>query len=100
LDSVPFGFVRSSILPDTNVYDLDRVEVLRGPQGTLYGASAQNGVVRVLTHEADPDRFELKARTAVSATDGGGGNYRGDLAVNVPLIERKLAARAVLGYQG
>jgi iron complex outermembrane recepter protein len=99
LDSVPFGFVKSAIVPDPNVYDLERVEVLRGPQGTLYGASALNGVVRVLTHDADLNAFEFKGRTAASSTKGGGENYRGDLAINVPIIEGKLAARAVGGYQ-
>src|SRR5262249_5133381 len=49
LDSVPFGFVRSAYAPDANAYDLQRVEVLRGPQGTLYGANAEAGVVRVLS---------------------------------------------------
>jgi iron complex outermembrane recepter protein len=98
LDSVPFGLVKTAIAPDSNVFDLDRVEVLRGPQGTLYGASAQNGVVRVLTKDADLDDFEFKVRTALSTTDGGSENYRGDVAVNVPLVEGKLAARAVLGY--
>ena len=99
LDSVPFGLVRSAIVPDSNAYDLERVEVLRGPQGTLYGASALNGVVRVLTHDADLNEFEFKARTSASGTDGGGGNYRGDMAVNVPIVAGKLAARAVVGYQ-
>lgn len=99
LDSAPFGFVRQAIAPDTNAYDLQRVEVLRGPQGTLYGASAQNGVVRVLTHDADLKAFDLKARTSASATEHGGENYRGDFAVNVPIVEDKLAARAVIGYQ-
>ena len=99
LDSVPFAFVRSAITPDASAYDLQQVEVLRGPQGTLYGATAQNGVVRVLTNDADVDSFEFKARTAGSLTDDGGENYRGDMAINVPVIEGKLAARAVVGYQ-
>jgi iron complex outermembrane recepter protein len=99
LDSVPFGFLYSAILPDTNAYDLDRVEVLRGPQGTLYGASSLAGVVRVLTHNADPNAFGFKVRAATSSTEGGGENYRGDMAVNVPLVDGKLAMRMVAGYQ-
>lgn len=99
LDSVPFGFIRSALLPDSNAYDLARIEVLRGPQGTLYGVNAQNGVVRVLTADANPDGFELKLRTSGSSTEDGGENYRGDMAVNVPLVSGKLAARAVVGYE-
>lgn len=99
LDSIPFGLVRAAIVPDASAYDLERVEALRGPQGTLYGASALNGVVRVLTKDANPDAFEFKARTSVSATDDGDESYRGDFAVNVPIIDDKLAARAVIGYQ-
>jgi iron complex outermembrane recepter protein len=99
LDSVPFGFVKSAFGPDPNAFDLQRLEVLRGPQGTLYGANAQNGVVRVLTNDANLNAFELKTRALVSTTDGGGGNYRGDVAFNVPLVEGKLAARAVVNYQ-
>jgi outer membrane receptor protein involved in Fe transport len=99
LDGVPFGFVKTAAVPDASGYDLARVEVLRGPQGTLYGASSLNGVVRILTNDADLDQFDAKGRALVSSTKGGGENYRGDLAVNVPLIEGKLAARAVVGYQ-
>jgi iron complex outermembrane recepter protein len=99
VDSVPFGFVRTAVGPDLGPYDLDRIEVLRGPQGTLYGASALNGVVRVLTQDADLRELSFKARTSVSTTEAGGGNYGGDAAVNVPLIDGKLAARAVVGYQ-
>jgi iron complex outermembrane recepter protein len=99
LDSVPFGFVRSASTPDTNAYDLDRVEVLRGPQGTLYGASAQNGVVRVLTKDANLTDYEFKARASGSDTDRGSLGYRADMALNAPLIEGKLAARLVVGYE-
>jgi iron complex outermembrane recepter protein len=99
LDSVPFGLVRSSIAPDTGAYDLQQVEVLRGPQGTLYGASALNGVVRVITNDADLSHFDFKARVSDSETQYGGNNNRADVAVNVPIIEDKLAVRAVIGYE-
>jgi iron complex outermembrane receptor protein len=99
MDSVPFGLIKSAFLPDPDVYDLQRIEVLRGPQGTLYGASAENGVVRILTNDANASAFELKARTLLSTTDGGGGNYGGDMAINVPVIDGKLALRAVVDYQ-
>lgn len=99
VDSSPFGLARSAIGPDANAYDLERVEVLRGPQGTLYGASALNGVVRILTHEPDLNDFEFKARGLVSGTKGGDANFRGDAALNVPIIEDGLAIRAVGGYQ-
>lgn len=99
LDSVPFGLVKTALAPDASAYDMERVEVLRGPQGTLYGATALNGVMRILTKDANVNRFEFKARTSASTTENGGNNYRGDMAVNVPIIEGKLAARAVVGYQ-
>jgi len=99
LDTAPFGLVRVAFVPDTSVYDLDRLEVLRGPQGTLYGANSVSGVVRVLTKDADVAGFEAKMRGTVSHTDHGGENYRGDAAVNVPLIDGKLAARFVASYE-
>jgi iron complex outermembrane recepter protein len=99
LDSVPFGFIRQGLAPDSNAYDLDRIEALRGPQGTLYGVSAINGVVRVLTQEPDLNNYELKFRSSGSGTEDGGENYRGDIAANVPLVAGKLAARAVVGYE-
>ena len=100
VDSVPFSLVKTAILPDTSSFDLERVEVLRGPQGTLYGASAQNGVVRILTKEANLDTFELKSRVSVSSTEDGGPNSRVDMAVNLPLVPHKVGVRAVLGYEG
>jgi iron complex outermembrane recepter protein len=100
LDAVPIAQIRQAFVPDTNAFDLERVEVLRGPQGTLYGVNAENGLVRVLTHDADLGHFELKARTTLSSTEGSSeNNYRGDAAVNIPIVSGKLAARAVVGYQ-
>jgi outer membrane receptor protein involved in Fe transport len=99
LDSVPFGLVRSAIEPDANSFDLNRIEVLRGPQGTLYGASALNGVVRVLTNDADLKDFDFKLRSTVSSTESGGGNWSEDAAVNIPIVADKLAIRIVAGDQ-
>jgi iron complex outermembrane receptor protein len=99
VDGVPFGLVRRAFAPDMDLYDLNRVEVLRGPQGTLYGANALSGVVRVLTNDADLDNFGFKVRTTESSTDGAGNlNYGGDMAVNVPIVDGKLAARLVVSY--
>lgn len=97
VDSIPFALVRSAAVPNTNAYDMSRVEVLRGPQGTLYGASALNGVVRILTNDADPSRFEFKARGGASTTKGGDASYRADAAINIPIIQDKLAIRLVGG---
>lgn len=99
LDSTPYGFVRNALAPNADLYDLDRIEVLRGPQGTLFGANAQSGVVRILTHDPVLSGFEAKSRASISSTESGGANYRADLAVNVPIVDEKLAARAVVGYQ-
>lgn len=99
IDGVPYGFVRSAFFPDPSVYDLQQIEFLGGPQGTLYGANALNGVLRILTNDANADRFELKARTSLSTTSGGGENTRGDVAVNIPIVEGKLGARLVAGFQ-
>src|SRR6202000_1255197 len=93
------GRLRSSVEPDANTYDLNRIEVLRGPQGTLYGASALNGVVRMLTNDADLNEFDFKARANVSSTESGGGHWDEDAAVNLPIVDGKLAARLVVGQE-
>jgi iron complex outermembrane recepter protein len=98
LDEVPFAFNIRSELPDLNAFDLERVEVLRGSQGTLYGVNAMSGVVRVLTNNANLNEFEAKGRVRASDTAEGGNNYGGDFAVNVPLVRGKLAVRGVASY--
>lgn len=99
LDTVPFGFILHAEVPDSGSFDLKRIEVLRGPQGTLYGANAENGVVRIIPNAPDLNAFGLKARVLSSVTQYGGPNAGGDLAVNVPIIDGQLAVRGVVGYQ-
>ncbi|PCI54279.1 MAG: TonB-dependent receptor [Alphaproteobacteria bacterium] len=79
------------------VLDLERVEVLRGPQGTLYGARSMGGTVRFITKQPDLDQMEVKGRLGTSNTKEGGWNYMVDAVVNLPIVEDKVAVR-VLGY--
>jgi iron complex outermembrane receptor protein len=87
---------KSEIDPD--LYDLARVEVLRGPQGTLYGAGSMGGTVKLVTNPPDPKGFYGSAQTTISGTNGGGLNYGEKAMVNLPLISDALALRIVGTY--
>ena len=93
LDDLPFTGVNVPISPDVRAWDLERVEVLRGPQGTLFGEGSLGGTIRTLTRGADLDRWEGKASAYVSQTDGGGMNRGVKVAVNAPIIPGILAIR-------
>jgi iron complex outermembrane receptor protein len=80
---------------DLKLRDVDRVEVLRGPQGTLYGASTLAGAVRYIPRAPDTEQFTIDAKGdlyGLAHSDGTG--YETDLAVNVPIVRDKLAFRA------
>lgn len=81
---------------DVYAADLERIEVLSGPQGTLFGASSQAGVVRLITNKPDLSGFYGKGSAGVSFTKGGEASYQGEVMVNVPVTDT-LALRAV-GY--
>jgi iron complex outermembrane recepter protein len=71
--------------PDIDFFDVDRVEVLRGPQGTLYGSSSMGGAVRILTAQPDPAAFAVNAEVGGSSMEGGGAGYLAKSAANLPL---------------
>src|SRR3546814_5454275 len=73
--------------------DVARIEVLRGPQGTLYGASSLGGVVKFVTNRPDPGAFEGRVRATAESTDGGDMSWMGQALVNLPLSD-KAAIRA------
>lgn len=92
MDETPFGsssgLVNAAVLAgDFDTFDLDRIEVLRGPQGTFYGASSLSGVVRFVTREPSTSELEVRARAGVETTKGGDMGYFGNLVVNVPLSD-------------
>ena len=74
-------------------FDLDRVEVLRGPQGTLYGASSLGGTIKFISKQPDATAFSGNAYTEVSSTSHGGTNYLAQAVLNVPLIQGNTALR-------
>ena len=81
--------------PDLNLYDMKRVEVLVGPQGTLYGAGTLGGVIRLVPNE--PDSGELSATTSagISSTESGGISRDGAMMLNSPLLRDQVALRVV-----
>lgn len=81
-----------------NVFDLDRIEVLRGPQGTLFGASSMGGTIRYILNKPDLDRFEGKVALELSQYEAFGENQAIDALVNVPLVEGRMAIRTSLSY--
>jgi outer membrane receptor protein involved in Fe transport len=99
LDDVPLtgpaGAQNGHVIIDPSLYDLNRIEILRGPQGTLYGASSMGGTVRLITNQPDPSAFGGSAQTILSGTDGGGFNHNDNVMINIPLVDDKLALRVV-----
>ncbi len=80
-------------------FDIERVEVLRGPQGTLFGASAMGGAIRLITKKPNLSRFEGAVRAEGSTTRLGSGNYVVDGAISVPIISDVLALRVTGFYE-
>jgi outer membrane receptor protein involved in Fe transport len=78
--------------------DIDRVEVLRGPQGTLYGDSSEGGTIRFITQAPNMDTFGGAASGDVSGTERGGANYGFSVMANLPLVPDRLAVRASVNY--
>ncbi len=81
---------------DVYMADMERVEVLEGPQGTLFGGGAQAGVVRYITNKPKLDAFEGRMEGSYGGTSGGSANAAFNAMINVPIIENKLAVRAVI----
>ena len=84
---------------DPDLYDLSRVEVLRGPQGTLYGSGSVGGTIKLVTAPAELNKFDASVESIASGTHGGGFNYGGSGMVNLPIVDDKVALRVVGTYK-
>lgn len=83
--------------PDFKLIDINRVEVLRGPQGTLYGSGSVGGTLRVITNKPDTENYDGFIEGGLSTTKTAGQGYEGSGMANLPLVEGKLGLR-VVGY--
>jgi outer membrane receptor protein involved in Fe transport len=96
-DNVTGFYVDETPLPDSldpRILDIDHIEVLRGPQGTLYGARSMGGTVRIITKTPDFDELSVAVHGGTSFTSHTSeGNYTGDVVANIPLIADHLALR-------
>ncbi len=93
LDDQPI--TQSGRSPDPRLIDIERIEALRGPQGTLYGASSQSGTLRVITNKPDPTAFDSWAEAQASDTSDGGTGYDVSAMLNIPLAADRIALRLV-----
>ena len=96
LDDLPLTSF-SVLTPDMRPYDIGRVEVLRGPQGTLFGSGSLAGAIRYVTNKADPSGYHASLDVEAGKTKGDSNRLRLGGMVNVPLIQDQLAVRLV-GY--
>ena len=97
LDDLPLTSF-SVLTPDMRPYDIGRVEVLRGPQGTLFGSGSLAGAIRYVTNKADPSGYHASLDVEAGKTKGDSNRLRLGGMVNVPLIQDQLAVRLV-GYK-
>src|SRR5271165_1188214 len=100
LDEIPLSPPALSqsgkVVIDPGLYDVERVEVLRGPQGTIYGSGSMGGTVKLVTAQPKLNTYESSVQVTGSYTQGGSGNGSANMMVNLPLGDM-LALRVVGG---
>ncbi len=102
IDDTPIQIRALAFNPDETLpqaFDLERVEVLRGPQGTLFGAGSEGGTVRYITTPPSLTRTSFYSRDEVSTTQGGAPSYEAGIAAGTPIIDGKLGVRATVWYR-
>jgi iron complex outermembrane receptor protein len=96
--TAPAATNEGKIVISPDLYDLNRVEVLRGPQGTLYGSGSMGGTIRVIPNAPNPDAFEASAEAKFADTDHGGFDNGENAMVNLPFGNGLAALRIVGSY--
>jgi outer membrane receptor protein involved in Fe transport len=96
--TAPSASNEGKIVISPALYDLNRIEVLRGPQGTLYGSGSMGGTIKVVPNAPNPDAFDASAEVVFGDTDHGGVNHAENAMVNLPFGGGVAAVRIVGSY--
>jgi len=96
--TAPAATNEGKIVISPDLYDLNRVEVLRGPQGTLYGSGSMGGTIKVVPNAPNPEAFDASAEVKFADTDHGGFDHAENGMVNLPFWGDKAALRIVASY--
>jgi iron complex outermembrane receptor protein len=102
IDDTPIQIRALAFNPDDTLpksFDVDRIEVLRGPQGTLFGAGSEGGTVRYITTQPSLTKSSLYSREEYSYTEGGAPSYEAGVAGGMPVIDGTLGVRATVWYR-
>ena len=99
IDELPVSTIGNTTVVDPNLFDVERVEFLRGPQGTLFGSGSLSGAMRILTKSPDLNHFDTSALVDIGLTGSDSLRQRYNLMVNVPIVSDKLAIRGVGFYR-
>ena len=99
IDELPISTIGNTTVLDPNLYDLERVEFLRGPQGTLFGSGSLSGALRILTKSPNLHERQASGLVDFGLTGSDSLRQRYNLMVNTPLVEDKLALRVVGFYR-
>jgi outer membrane receptor protein involved in Fe transport len=102
IDDTPIQMRALAFNPDDalpKTFDVERVEVLRGPQGTLFGAGSEGGTVRYITVQPSLSKFSMYSRSEVSYTQGGEGNYEAGIAAGGPVVDGVFGVRGSVWFR-
>ncbi|WP_343517931.1 TonB-dependent receptor [Sphingomonas sp.] len=99
IDELPVSTIGNTTVVDPNLFDVERVEFLRGPQGTLFGSGSLSGAMRILTKSPVLGSFDTSALVDLGLTGSDSFRQRYNLMINLPIVSDKLAVRAVGFYR-
>jgi iron complex outermembrane receptor protein len=99
IDELPISTIGNTTTLNPNLYDVERVEFLRGPQGTLFGSGSLSGALRILTKSPDLTRFDASSQVDFGLTGSDSLRQRYDAMLNIPLVNDELALRVVGFYR-
>lgn len=99
IDELPISANGNSTILDPNLFDVERIEFLRGPQGTLFGSGSLAGAMRIITNKPDLNEFDYSALVDFGLTGGDAFRQRYNGMINIPIVEDKAALRVVGFYK-